>query len=356
MGQWWIAPGHNNGTVCIDDALLYNIDCSSVPANIDLIFWYGQNGEILYQVGDRPRIREPFIDITPYIAIFDKWMVAAETTTPPLTLPQSKFVKTQEVDALFASKRQLPMSYLGYLWDGSDEATGAMSDQIAAITAPPDPSGAINSATAALATSVNQSFAALIGSVNSAHSTIESTSDAANAALAGGSGAGYVVDEVNSINDSFAGDNATAVNNMLAELQSGITYAISQHAVLINGLLAGGVPPGTALDGTQPTFAGASFTDATKPSIVSVPSVSAPDVSVPPVSATPVPPVDAPNILWPPIGAPPVPLTYTQFTTLLGMLTQRRNALQIQRTNHKNNIIILTTIAAVVAYDITTGW
>lgn len=354
MSQWWIQP--HQALVCIDDALLQDIDCSSVADNIYLVFWYGEKGEILYTHDDRPAIREPFYDIAPYVPIFDKWMAAAKTASPPLTLPQAKFVKSSEVDALFASKRQLPVSYLGHLWNGSDDATGAMSDQIAAITAPPDPSGAINSSTAALATSVNQALAALVDSVNSAHSTIVSSANTANDSIVGGSGVGNVVDQMNSVNDSFSSDNSIAINDMLAELRTGITDAITQHAGVINQILHNQPYTGDALNGTQPTFVGASFVDATHPTPGAVPDVSAPAVSAPPVSATPVPPTTAPDIMWPPIGEPPVSLTYNQFTTLLGMLTQRRNALQLVRTDHKNNIVSLTTVDAVIAYDITQGW
>jgi hypothetical protein len=67
--QIHIRPSAN--LVAIDDASIQNIDCSSIPANVQLVFWDGgkpgganggsqaqPSGEILYN--DRIAVREPF--------------------------------------------------------------------------------------------------------------------------------------------------------------------------------------------------------------------------------------------------------------------------------------------------------
>lgn len=100
---WWIVRGQN--LVCIDDALIRNVDCSSIPKNIYLVFWYGTHGEILYNHDDRLPVREPFTDFAPYVGIFDAWMRAAQRERPPISLTQARFVKSKMVDALMPDGR-----------------------------------------------------------------------------------------------------------------------------------------------------------------------------------------------------------------------------------------------------------
>src|SRR5262249_3683789 len=81
--------------------------------------------------------------------------------------------------------------------------------------------------------------------------------------------------------------------------------------------------------------------------------ITAPGVTPPTVAATPA---TGPDIAWPPIGGAPVSLSYTQFTDLLKQITYRRNSYQQVRTTHKINIAGLSTVQAIVNYDITSGW
>jgi len=267
MAQWWIAP--QDGQVVIDDASMTGIDCSAIDPTVYLVFWYGTNGEILHQHSDRLPVREPFYDLTPYIALFNAWMIAAESATPPISLAQAKLVKASMIDALFASKRQLPISYLGYTWDGTDNATSAISDQIAAMSS----SDGINNAVASLASSIN-----------TVHGTFHT------------------------------------------DLDTDVTAFLNSNADLLNTVISGATS-GTAQHGTTPSFATVAASPAT-----------------------------GPNVTWPPLVGPPIMLTYAQFTGLLQALINRRSTLQLQRTTHKNNVAALTTVPAVAAYDITTGW
>ena len=98
MTTWWICPWDNQAV--IDDASIHGIDCSGIPDNIYLIWWYGEWGEILYKHQDRLPIREPFTDFGPYVGIYNEWIRLAQRRTPAITLAQAKFVKSRMVDAL----------------------------------------------------------------------------------------------------------------------------------------------------------------------------------------------------------------------------------------------------------------
>lgn len=118
MSHWWICP-HDNQVV-IDDASITGIDCSSIPKNIYLIWWYGTHGEILYRHDDRLPIREPFNDFRPYIGLFNKFILAALKERPPINLAQARTVKSRMVDALMVVR-------------GVSERGISLKDRIAAL-------------------------------------------------------------------------------------------------------------------------------------------------------------------------------------------------------------------------------
>ena len=110
MSTFWIH--RESGTVAVDDAVLKGVDTSSLPTNIQLVWWYGANGEIRYTDEDRLPIREPVTDLEPFIPVFNKWITAAKTplpttsgkTMPAITLAQAKSVKIQLTRGLYNNK------------------------------------------------------------------------------------------------------------------------------------------------------------------------------------------------------------------------------------------------------------
>jgi len=351
MSGWWIAPG--NGQVCVDDCVMQPIDMSSIDPNIYIVRWWATNGEILYNHDTSLPIRTKFTDLTPYIQLFNLWMAAAENSppdpSPPITVPQARTVKSEMVDALFASKRQLPVDYLGYTWDGSDNATTAMSDEMTATTG--GTTDSTNSAISALADSTNAAFASLTGDANNSIGTLK---DGTNAAIA--STAASVDSSTSTIATSLNQQLSDGIDALLSSLGGGTTNVLTEHQGAINALLGGGSAPGVSPGGAASfpkPVTGGTHTDPG--------TTSAPPINLPTVSTTPI---SGPDITWPPIGpvdangVPPAPvtLTFTQFNTLFKMLTDRRGPLQLQRQTHKNNVARLTTVDAIVAYDITSGW
>lgn len=338
MSGWWIVP--SKGMVTIDDAPMADIDCSAVDPTIYLIRWWDTNGEILFNHDSRLPVRQPFTDLTPYIHLFDQWIVGAENPSrvfrtnegsPPITLLQAKQVKSSMVDALFASKRQMPVSAYGYNWDASDNVTGAMTDEIAALSG----TDAINSAVGALAASVNAAFQEM---ATDTHDAVQG--------LAG---------NVNSFTLSSDGARSADANSLNTSLSSQVTGHNANRAIVdgnfssISNLHIESVPTSLPFQNPQGGIG--------TPSLPTTPvggGITAPGVSAPTVAATPA---TGPDIAWPPLGGgPAVTLTYVQFTALLQIITSRRNSLQQVRTAHKNNIAGMTTVQQIAAYDITAGW
>jgi hypothetical protein len=98
--------------VVIDDASIMGIDCSAIPENIYLIWWYphSKEGEILYKHEDRMPIREPFTDFSPYVHLFDRFLIMAMNRVPPISLAQAKLVKSRMVDALSVSRMRIGLA------------------------------------------------------------------------------------------------------------------------------------------------------------------------------------------------------------------------------------------------------
>jgi hypothetical protein len=132
MAQWWICPA--DGQVVIDDASIVDLDTSSIPADVRLVFWHETYGEILRNQSTTLSVREKFSDVSPYVPIFDKWIVASEHETPPATLAQAKAVKTRIVNDLYNSKIHAPISTSVGVHDASAEAQDAMLTDITAGT------------------------------------------------------------------------------------------------------------------------------------------------------------------------------------------------------------------------------
>jgi hypothetical protein len=144
----------------------------------------GCSGETAF--GFRHR-REPFTDPTPYLPVINNWLLAASgqllgasaphqpistPQNPALTPAQAQTVKTSLLDALFAVKRQAPITVGGQTYNASDAETSAMSNQIAA-------------ASEQVIDALNAEVATLPPATNTALAGVKSTTDAAMVGLMG---------------------------------------------------------------------------------------------------------------------------------------------------------------------------
>jgi len=169
VSTFWI---HKDGSVAVGDAVLTGIDVSSLPSNIQLMWWYGDKGEILYN--DRLPVREPVPDLEAFVPIFNKWILAAKNPTlkttsgkqaPAITLAQAKAVKSDLVWGLYHQKANV----------------GAY-----------DNTASVNASIQALVTSTNDALGGLAGSVNGASTALntslsdQATGHNANVSIASG--------------------------------------------------------------------------------------------------------------------------------------------------------------------------
>jgi hypothetical protein len=319
--DFWIRP--SSGVVAIDDASISGIDCSSIPSNVQTVFWYGakqsgdpSSGEILYN--DRVAVREPFTDPSPYLPLINNWMLAAagrlfgaspphqvvKTSLPPQLSPaQAIAIKGGLLDALFAVKRQAPITFQGQTYDGGDKETSAMAN-------------AISGAAQQVIDSANSQ-------VNSALSTLAATVQSqSNAALAGTS---------------------SNIGTVLSSYGSSLTTNLLQFAANINVLIADPVIVASVF----PIPAGEVTWDPVGPS-----NPTAQTVSITPPTVN----VQGPAISWPNSSGAVQNLSFAQMSGLLKALADRRATLQTTHLAMKAAIAAQTSVAGVAGLDITTGW
>jgi hypothetical protein len=310
MSQWWIAP--SDGQVVIDDASIDGIDTTGIASNIYLVFWHGTKGEILYKHADRMPLRETFIDVTPYIHYFDRWITAAQSETPPIQLPQAKSVKSSLVHSLFESKRQLPINVGGVWYDASDTNMATMMGSLTTDALV----GAIN----ASITQWNQ----ILATFNTAIATFNAYIDIFN----NNSGLQDHVIEVGVVNQ---------INVDVAMLNSGSYVEAINTAIDSVTVTMGGDPPTPSV----------SFTPIPTPQ-------SLQNASGRVAAGGQVPVLEH---LDPVQGTfPLVSLAQSATGAVVNAISARTNALAAVRNTHLANIATLTTVAAIAAYDITAGW
>jgi hypothetical protein len=271
------------------------IDSSALASNISIVAYDCSAGKGSIEYSDSLRVLTPFTDVTPYVAFPNTWLTAAAALVAmTLTLAQAKRVKIGLIDGIFNSKRQLPISYAGQTWDATDPALTAMQAAVNAW----DVAAALSSGDAALASNINT----MKLSVNLVVPASQQP--------AYGTGTGYI-HYMYYISPSYG--------------QAPWTILLTDSPVWLTGVAGGGVAQ-------QPVYNGGKDT-------ISYQQTS------------------GPNVAWPPLNATvPVTLSMTSFRTLLSNIQARRAALQIARLTKTSAVNLMTTIGAVIAYDVTAGW
>jgi hypothetical protein len=322
---------------------LKGIDCSSVPANIYMIRWWGTNGEILYNHADRLPVREKFIDITPYVPLFNQWMSIANSSppspSPPIALPQAKTVKIDMLNALFDSKRQAPYHYPvasgDYWWDATDATM--FSSLVPAVE---NLVAKVNEVIAGL----NNKFPDLDNVDANAIAWVNANADQSNAN--GGQG--------NALRDSVNSRIITEFNNTIAPSDSSAKNAISTaiqtgSIVDYNGIATPLAQPGlTGIVAGIPSFSAAvtAAFNAASGHVARGAGTWAGIASVP-----------SPAASWIPIGSTtPVNVTPAEQQAIIAGITDRTNQLNLITNQKTAAVNALTTVAAVIAYDVLAGW
>lgn len=311
---------------------------SMVPANVEIISWGDWVGRIEYN--DRPRVLEEFKDpagaaLMPPIQIpllINSWITNAAALPAPLTLDQAKQIKIDLVEALYFYKRQLPYSYLGYQWTALDEdiTSGAMK-MIPYIFGTVAGGGGL----------IGQ-INVRLDSISYWLQTIFNLCPMANAFRLTYTGSGSV------------GVLGGAVSGAIAEANPGLVgqMSVSSAAPNVVGYFIHNI--GTAffaLEAYAPSHGWArAYRDSGPPAV--------PQPTIPHLGGDAGPSFPThPLIPWEAVDVgQSIRLTVEQASTLMHAISNRNEQLLITKLNRIGQIKALTTLSAVVAYDVIVGW
>jgi len=284
------------------------IAVTGLAQNISYIrFSDGGGGSILYN--DRPALPAPFADPSPYQSYFNAWITAAAAASPALLLSQAQSLKAALVNAIYLMKRQAPVSVPvsagTFAWDASDAAVARLAPLAGFLYVDP-----------------------------------------LNAVLSGGPGA-TLTELVADLNTMVANLNVWAthfntLNSNLATYASTLATDMANWASAINTAertaIAGwqtiGAPATPASPATTGNTGLGGFTES-----FSSAQIAAPSIQLMPVGAT-----------------APVSLTPTDLQQVVVAMAAQNVKYQTTSASKQAAVNALSTIAAVAAYDATTGW
>jgi hypothetical protein len=300
----------------VDNAAVIGMDYSGLPANVYIVEWKEDHGEIEYN--DRePGLRENFIDIIPYAPYFQDFL--SKLASP--TLAQAKKMQIDIISLIYVSKRQLPFHYVvsagSYDWDATDGETAAMSLQVIP--------------------KFYDVLGSLISQINANDQNIISQANGMR------SGVNSLITIVN-LNHTAGDDSVAHINNVVLGAWSfgGSDNTINQK--LRTGS-DGFAAPGLSTDIGHITVSYSNYTGSiaalTNPTAVALPSGW--------TSGT--------GITWTPIGEEdPVDLSVLEMMGILsGIAARQQDALAV-KTQKISEVNALATVAEVIAYDVTDGW
>lgn len=380
--RWWLNTDHKSFSV--DNAAVRDMDFSSLDPSIWMVQWIDGKGEIERQTADGDNengLREAFYDVTPYADFFDQFL----QKLPLLTLPQAQKVKIDLINLIFDSKRQLPFHYPvasgDYWWNASDDTMGAST----------------NAALQNTITKVNELVSrlnALVNSLLNGQLVAE-----INANVVSGANAN-VVAGVNAAITAYNSGTVAKGNSLVADINANIvtptnqalddhnTYTVGTGNTLIDylknvvlGVFGGGNAsntindklrttsfPGPGISAAAPgltgdiAWYGSAFSHVnTRCNAVTEGFSGATGISgisgVSGLAWTNVANVPASNQQWIPIGATaPVNVTPAEQAAIMSGIAARTNDLNVKRNKKIGEVNALTTVTAVIAYDVTVGW
>lgn len=282
------------------------VDLSSLPSTIRHITYDTNQGEIEYN-NLAIAIREPFVDPTPYIPHVDAWLTKANTLIPPITVGQARTVKTAFVDILFAGKTQLPINVSGTLYDARDETVKRMlADSVTS---------------GGLVATINARIADFNSLVSTFNTNVASSIAAFNS-------------QVTAFNTAVNGFDAT-INAYSTDLDAKLT---ANFTSLNSGSYHDAIETALAVDPPSGGFDDQSL-DANYGSVSGIGSF------IPSITA------------FPSLGSFPTVTVTTDLTgQILSAISARTLTLQSVWAAKKAAIAALSTVASVIAYDVTAGW
>jgi hypothetical protein len=285
----------SEGIMSIDNQPLA-IDISLVASNIDIVAYDCTAGSGTIEYNDRLRVLEKFIDFAPYAPFVNVWLQASLLTQLPPTIALAKQIKLALVNGIFNSKRQLPISFASNTWDASDSALAEMQAAIVSW----DVAASASSADVTL----TQNFNSM--GINTSQTSFISASPPAGA---GGGAISYV--------PGYSGPDS----------KNNFTNSPNQNSPAWIGQVSGG------------GFSSQAGFSAQYGSALAAPTTTGPTFALAPYNST-----------------VSVLMIMTDLRSLISAINTRRMTLTNVQLAKRNAINALTTIDAVIAYDVTTGW
>jgi hypothetical protein len=289
------------------DNQVYPVSTSMLAANVAHIAYDvgGSNGGIEYN--DRPTLTTPFTDPTPYQGYLNSWINLAAADTPPLSVAAAQSIKQALMTAIYNSKRAaVTASYGGYSWacDDLDFTNDIAAAVVALLGVPP---------MSAIPPPPVQPLP--IGAQAVVH-------------------AGYVPSNTQVL---VATTNGIVAGQTLIDL----TYAVPSQTVTGTG--SGSWGPFVNFTPGDAHFNNAAFSDQLM--FWTAPPAWTPPTPPPPASGT-----------FTPISGPAQTYNATQMIALINAIMAARAAFQANYNSKTTALAATVTIAAVVAFDVTTGW
>jgi hypothetical protein len=363
--RWWLNTDH--GKMGVDNAVVGGLDVSSLDPSIWMVQWTDGKGEIERQVDANTNdngLRETFIDIVPYCPFFQQFLA----NCPRLTLTQAKKLDVDLIRQIFESKRQAPFHYPiaagDYWWDATDEmlfaSTSATLQNVIAT---------VNALVAAMTTLINNINGHLSDVINTNIAPVgnklvmdtNATIEGINSGIVNPANSAFdyidahavdpgnaLVNYINGVMLGVSGDGANNINNRLQTFRHLITVSesVAYYIDAATPGLGGGIghsSVGFLYNPYRTTYA---------PYVA--PGTFSTVTYVPGHGVAPVP---AANVQWIPIGSTvAVPVTAAEQSAILAGIAARTNDLNVKKNIKIGQVNALTTIAAVIAYDVTTGW
>jgi hypothetical protein len=338
--RWWLHA--DNKAFSVDNALvLGKMDFSTLPSDLYMVHWIDGQGEIEYQdmtvtnpngtVGANLNgLRTKFNDVIPYAPFFQQFL----TLLPGLLLVQAQQVQNDLIETIFETKNTAPFQYTvggtSYAWDADDSSIAAMSSAVI-----PHTIGAIFT----LGDNTGGTTNSLVSQINANYQTWHDQLNA-NYGTQAANDNNQIINQVNvSVGNQY--------NAFFAYFNQTVLGDFNIFGNTINYKLVGSPPPG--LVGT-----GIPRNDYTMPAIPA--AIAAMAVSLLSVTAGTIG-SGAISIPWLPSGGTvPVNLSAGDISGIMSGIASRRLDLQTTKNIKTNEVNALTTIAAVIAYDVTTGW
>jgi len=370
--RWWMHfdPPVN---MCVDNAVISGMDFSELlvdDPDLYHINWQEGRGEIERQIVDANDgqganlngLREQFVDVTPYVPIFQQFLTRLKDKD--LLLDQAKKVQVDLIKVIFEVQRQAPYHYPvaagDYWWDASDDAmfAGSLPTIQNTITKINEIIARLNSAIPGL-NSIDSSIVSQINSnvvaigdqlVASINWRIVNQWDPNSISLRDEINNGITTNgnlARNHINDTILGDAGSGTNTINVKLQ-GTTRDLG------DGSYQYYASPGLSASIGKNTWPFANVSNYT------VSQLTDDFLTISyggGVSWTPITDVAATNVQWIPIGhTSAVPVTPPEASAIMQGIANRTNQLVLIRNQKIAEVNALTTVDDVIAYDVLADW